>query len=79
MSILERIEQILREVLGDPALRVNSGTRREDVAGWDSFAHVQVILAIEEAFQAHFRTEEVTSFETVGDFVAAVQKPGGSA
>jgi acyl carrier protein len=44
----------------------------EDVVGWDSAAHVNLILAIEMRFGITFRTSEIDDIRTVGELIDAI-------
>ena len=50
MSV-ERVQETFREVFGDEAPAVFPEMTAIDVAGWDSFNHINLIVALEEAFQ----------------------------
>ena len=74
MSILEKIQPIFRDIFDNEDLVVTEETVAADVEDWDSFAQMQIIMAIEEMFAISFSTDEVTAFENVGDIVRAVEK-----
>ena len=74
MSILERIQPVFRDIFDNEDLVVTEETVAADVEDWDSFAQMQIIMAIEEMFAISFSTEEVTAFKNVGDIVRAVEK-----
>ena len=74
MSILERIQPIFRDIFDNENLVVTEETVAADVEDWDSFAQMQIIMAIEEMFGISFSTDEVTEFKNVGDIVKAIEK-----
>jgi acyl carrier protein len=43
-----------------------------DVDGWDSLAHVSLVLAIEKKFKIRFAASEIAAFKTVGDMVSCI-------
>jgi len=43
-----------------------------DVDGWDSLAHVRLLLTIERKFQIKFSAPEVGGLRSVGDLVSLV-------
>lgn len=73
-ELLEEFTAILRELLMDDQLRLEMETRREDVAGWDSFQYVNFIVAVEMKLNIKFRVADVESFENVGDIVVDASK-----
>jgi acyl carrier protein len=70
-DILNRFTRILRDLLMDDDIALAMNTRREDVPNWDSFAHVNFIVAAETELGIRFNVAEVESFDTVGDIVTA--------
>ena len=73
-EILGKFTRILRDLLADESIRLDAGTTRGDVPGWDSFANVNFIVAAEVELGVKFRISDVESFETVGDIVAEAQR-----
>lgn len=67
--MLSRLESLFRGVFDQPALQITRGTSAKDIAGWDSFAHVNLIVAIEEDFGIRFTTREIGAFTCVGDVI----------
>ncbi|HEX3574329.1 MAG TPA: acyl carrier protein [Rhodopila sp.] len=74
---LTALAQILRDLLGDESIELTMNTVREDVAGWDSFAYINFIVAIEAEFRIKFRIAEVESFPDVGSIVRAIAARAG--
>ena len=71
MSInLEDIRPIFVDVLGEKARTVTETTTAPDVEGWDSFAHITIVVAVEEKYGVSFTTEELGQMTCVGDFVS---------
>jgi acyl carrier protein len=44
------------------------------VEGWDSIAHVSLIVAVEKAFRVRFTTKEVKALANVGDFIRLIER-----
>ncbi len=57
----------------DDGMVVTPDTRRRNVADWDSVAHVKLILSLEEEFGIRFSEDEVSSIQTVGELLDAVE------
>ena len=73
-EILARVEDIFREELEQSDLVLTNETTAEDVEGWDSLSHVQLVAAMEEAFGIEFKSREILSWENVGDLIDSIQK-----
>ena len=71
-EILEAFAEVLRDVLDDDAVVVSPETTAEDVPGWDSQAHVMLIVAVEQRFGLRFRASEFESLRDVGEFVSLI-------
>lgn len=71
-DILETIAETIRDITGDDTANVTRETVADDVDGWDSLAHVRIILAIESAFRIRFDVEEVGRIDQVGDIADMV-------
>lgn len=74
MNILERIQQLFKDIFDNEELIVTEATVAADVEDWDSFAQMQIIMGIEDMFGIKFSTDEVTEFKNVGDVVKTVEK-----
>ncbi len=74
MTTLEKIQPIFRDIFDDENLTVTEETAAADVEDWDSFAQMQIVMAIEEMFGIKFSTDEVTAFKNVGDVVKAIDR-----
>ena len=73
-EIHEKLTTVLRQMFDAPALVVGDATTANDVEGWDSLAHVSLIVAVEKAFKVRFTTKEVKSLANVGDFIGLIAK-----
>ena len=73
-EILARVEEIFREELEQSDLVLTDETTADDVEGWDSLSHVQLVAAMEEAFGIEFKSREILSWENVGDLIDSIQK-----
>ena len=63
----QRLVGIFRTLFNDDNLEVRDNLTAPDVPGWDSMNHVNLVVLIEEEFHIRFTTDEVTSFQNVGD------------
>ena len=72
-DLLERMQDILQLVLEDDELKVSMDTTADEVDGWDSLAHINIIVAVEQEFGVKFATAEIAGSkadgQNVGTFV----------
>lgn len=73
-EILKRVEEIFREELEQDDLVLTDETTADDVDGWDSLSHVQLVAAMEEAFSIEFKSREILSWDNVGDLIDSIEK-----
>ena len=68
-DILKIIEPIFIEVLDDKDLEINESSNANNLPGWDSLNHIYLIVAIEKRFNLKFTTEQIMSWNNVGDMI----------
>ena len=73
MEVAERLNQIFREVFDNGEININPAMTANDVDGWDSLSHVNLIVAIESKFGIRFSQKELLTFKNVGDLIASIQ------
>jgi acyl carrier protein len=69
INILDRVQEILRDVLQQPDLIVNRESSANNVRGWDSLAHVDIIWNVEHEFSVRFALGELQDLKNVGGLV----------
>jgi acyl carrier protein len=72
MKCLEVLNQVFQQVFGNPALAIDIAMTPNDIDGWDSMAHVNLIAAVELRFKIKFQTKELRSIKTVGDLAKLI-------
>lgn len=71
---LEKLQQIIAEVLNVDASEVMPGTTFTDDLGADSLDLYQIILGVEDAFDIEIPQEEAEKIVTVDDAVELIQR-----
>lgn len=62
-----KLTQIVARILEiDPAL-LNDNSDAQNTPRWDSLRHIEVIFAVESAFQVRFTMPEITGLKNLGD------------
>ncbi len=72
-QIYARLTDIFRDLFDDESIVLTPETTAADVPGWDSFNHINLIVATEMQFKIKFRTAEIESLRNVGHFVQVIQ------
>jgi acyl carrier protein len=77
--VYDELTEILRDVFDNPDVVATPELSAKDVPEWDSFNHINVVLAAEMRFGVKFRTSEIEGLRNVGDFVALIKRKRQSA
>ncbi len=64
-------------VLDDKNLKVDFETTADQTEGWDSFNHINIVVAIEQRFGVKFKTAEIESLRNVGELVTLIAQKLG--
>ena len=72
-EILSRLSTLAAEHFDNPNLVLTPETTAADVPGWDSLAHIQFLMQVENAFNIRFKSSEVGSFADVGQLADRIQ------
>ena len=72
----ERLNGVFREVLDDETIELHDETVADDVDGWDSFEHINLIVGIEDEFGFKIPMKKVNSMKNVGEMVDVMLEMG---
>jgi acyl carrier protein len=73
-DIYTQLTSIFHDIFDDDTLVLTPGLTAAEVPEWDSFNHINLIVAVEGRFKIKFQTAELESLHTVGhlaDLIAA--------
>lgn len=76
-TTLDKITEQIRDLFDEYEGPVTRSTSAADIPQWDSLAHVQLIVMVEQATGVRFTTTEIQDFLTLGDMVDAVERKQG--
>ena len=74
MEVQERLNKIFCEVFDDDDIKITPETTANDVDGWDSLSHVNLITTIEARFTIRFTQKELLKQRNVGDLIADIDR-----
>lgn len=72
-DMMSRLNTIFQDILDDDELQLLPETSAKDVDGWDSLAHVRLILTVEQEFGVKFSAAEIGRLKNVGDLSALIR------
>lgn len=73
MNTMDKLTNIFRMVFDDNDITIERHTTANDVDGWDSLSHVNLIVAVENAFKIRFSQKELLTFKNVGDLLSSIE------
>lgn len=73
---LDLITSIVRDALDDDTIVLAPSSTAADVKGWDSVAHVNIVLSLERRLGRTFTTEQIESLLSVGDLMRVATLQG---
>ncbi len=69
----QELNAIFCEVFDDDEIEIYPEMTADDVDGWDSLSHVNLIVAIETHFNIRFTQKELLTFKNVGSLMASIE------
>lgn len=73
MELQDKLNRIFCEVFDDDDIKITPEMTANDVEGWDSLSHVNLIVAIESKFKITFSQKELLTFKNVGGLLASIR------
>lgn len=68
-DVYTRLNLVFREVFDDDSIVVNDETTSADIEDWDSFEHINLIVAVEGEFGMKIPMGKVLTMKNVGEMV----------
>ena len=75
-EIIKEINNIFIDVLDDEDIAISEATTSDDIDDWDSLNHIHLVVAIEKHFKLRFTSQEIKSWNNVGEMILNMQEKG---
>lgn len=75
--ITERLKRTILKALDLEEYDIQDRTAANEVPGWDSLSHINVILSVEKEYDIRFKNIEVLKLKNVGDLQKMVESKTG--
>jgi acyl carrier protein len=72
VDVYDKLTAVLRDTFDDDDIVATPELKAADVDGWDSLAHVRLMLTIEREFGVKFKAAEINTFKNIGDLAACI-------
>jgi acyl carrier protein len=76
--IIRDLEPIFADILDQSDLRLTPESNSANVEGWDSLAHINLIITIEKRYKIKFALGELQDLKNLGEMVTLIQRKTGS-
>jgi len=73
-EIISQLNEIFEDIIDEGSVSLSETSTSNDVDGWDSLAHIQLIVAIEKTFNIKFSSDEILSWNNVGEMIDCILK-----
>jgi len=71
-AIIEKLNEIFRDVFDDESIEVTDEMTAEDIEDWDSLTHLTMISEVESAFGMRFKMKDISTMKNVGEMIAII-------
>lgn len=76
-AIYTALTEIFNDVFMADDMELTPALSAKDVAGWDSFKQIEIMVSVEERFGIKLNTREIDSLKNVGDLADVVARKTG--
>jgi acyl carrier protein len=71
-ALLEEVTAVVRDVFADDDIKLTPTSTADEVDGWDSLMHLNVIIALEKRFKIRFSTAEISDLKEEGKNIGSL-------
>ncbi len=71
-EILKKVNAIFVDILDDEGIILTDTTTAENVEGWDSLTHIQLVVGVERHFKIRFTAKEIQSWKNIGEMTDSI-------
>ena len=72
MSTYEQLNTLFCKVFDDADIKITNETTANDIDGWDSLSHVNLVVSIERHFKIKFKSSEIIRWKNVGQMLVNI-------
>ena len=72
-GILDKLTEIFRDVLDDEKIILSEETTSDDIEGWDSLNHINIIASVEIDFDVKFEMATYASMKRIADIIDYIE------
>jgi acyl carrier protein len=68
----DELQDVFRRVFDDDEIVLQDSTTADDIDGWDSMMHINLIIAIEKRFGVKFAAAEIAGMKAQGQNIGTL-------
>lgn len=73
MTTSEKLNDVFRMVFDDDTLQIAPEMTANDIDGWDSLSHINLITSVEATFAIRFTQKELMTLKNIGDLLKIIE------
>lgn len=73
-DIIQDLQPVFSDVLDLPDLSLTAESNANNVEGWDSLAHINLVVAIEKRYNIKFALAELRNLHNLGEMADLIVK-----
>ena len=74
MDVRTTLNTLFQRVFEDDNLAIRDDMTAADVPQWDSLAHINLIMEIEEEFGLQFTVDDIVGLKNVGEMIQLIER-----
>ena len=72
-EILQKVQELLSDIIDNEELVLTEESSPQTVVDWDSLAHFQLVMEIQNEYSIKIGASEIQSWKNVGDIVSTIE------
>ena len=73
-KIFTEIQSIVRKVINDDKVIIKMDSTATEIKGWDSLAHIRILVSIEKLYSIKFNLIEMQNVQDISEFVRLIKQ-----
>jgi len=73
-EILEKLNEIFRDIFDDDNIQISENTTAADIEDWNSLAQINIIIACQAEFDVKFDLKDVLSLNNIKDITDVIER-----